>query len=144
MQTTLHATCLAIGGHGVLLLGPPGAGKSGLALRLIDGPGVGTGGAALHAQLVSDDQVAVRRDGDALMASPPPSIAGKLEVRGIGVVGLDHVPGIRLSLAIELGPPERMPDPRHMDLLGLNLPVIRVDPRDASAPAKVRVAVQRL
>jgi HPr kinase/phosphorylase len=144
VQKTLHATCMAIGGHGVLLLGPPGSGKSDLALRLIDGPGRGTGGELLHAQLVSDDQVIVRREGDTLMASPPASIAGKLEVRGIGLTGFTHAADVRLSLAIELTLPERMPEPRNMDLLGLSLPLIRIDPREPSAPAKVRVAVQRL
>ena len=65
----------------MLITGPSGSGKSDLALRLLD----------RGFTLVSDDQTIVRRDGDRLIASAPPTIAGKLEIRGIGIVEMEHV-----------------------------------------------------
>jgi serine kinase of HPr protein (carbohydrate metabolism regulator) len=132
---TVHATCVAIGDKGVLILGPPGSGKSDLALRLIDG----------GALLVADDRVEIRRDGGLLFASAPPSLAGKLEVRGLGIVDLPHAASVAVGLAVRLtAESERMPEERRHALLGLELPMIDIDPRQPSAPAKVRVAVRGL
>ena len=69
----LHATAVAIGGVAVLIEGPSGSGKSDLALRLIDRGAV----------LISDDQTLLIRAGSRLLARPPQTIAGKLEVRGV-------------------------------------------------------------
>src|SRR5690606_10091511 len=80
----LHATCIAFGEFGVLLIGPSGSGKSDLALRLIDEGGFGIGTSRLEAALVSDDQVLLQRQGDEVMASAPATIAALLEVRGLG------------------------------------------------------------
>ena len=80
----LHGTCVSVGGEGVLILGDPGSGKSGLALRLIDEPGYGISGVLLRSELVADDQVVVTRDQDRLMASSPTILRGKLEIRGLG------------------------------------------------------------
>jgi serine kinase of HPr protein (carbohydrate metabolism regulator) len=77
----LHASAVAIDGRAVLLMGPSGAGKSDLALRLLD----------RGFTLVSDDQTLVRREGARLLASAPDTIAGKLEIRGIGIVALESV-----------------------------------------------------
>lgn len=140
----LHATCLAIGGHGVLLLGPPGAGKSDLALQLIDMPGRGAGNTILDAELVSDDQVQVTREGDRLIATAPASIAGNLEIRGQGIVSLPHRSHVILRLAIQLAEAqsiERMPEPERFELLGLAVPLVRIDPHKPSAAARVRAAL---
>src|SRR5690606_18170052 len=72
----IHATCVVIGEIGVILRGPSGSGKSDLALRLVD-----TGGL-----LVADDQVFLSVENGALVARAPPTISGKLEVRGLGIV----------------------------------------------------------
>lgn len=133
----LHGTCIDIAGRGVLLRGAPGAGKSDLALRLIDG----------GARLVADDRVVLARDGDGLLARAPDALAGRLEVRGIGIVCLkpEHVaPSVPLTLIADLVAPaavERLPDARRETLLGVSLPVIALDPFAASAPAKLRLAV---
>jgi serine kinase of HPr protein (carbohydrate metabolism regulator) len=68
-EALIHGTCLAIGADGVLLLGTPGSGKSGLALRLIDQPGAGLSGVVRSALLVADDQVRIRRAGESLIAA---------------------------------------------------------------------------
>src|SRR5258707_15075286 len=89
-ETLVHGTCVTVGEVGVLILGPPGSGKSGLALRLIDQPGFGISGEIKKARLVADDQVAVRREDNRLVASAPLVIAGKLEIRGLGLVAVAH------------------------------------------------------
>ena len=132
---TVHASTVAIGGRAVLITGPSGSGKSDLALRLLDRGFV----------LVSDDQTIVRLDGDRLLASAPASIAGKLEVRGIGIVEVETEQDVPVALAVELrGDFERMPqDSREYPLLGLSLPLFSIDAMTASAPSKVALALDR-
>lgn len=147
MTECIHATCVDIAGLGVLLLGKPGSGKSDFALRLIDQRGTGTGEAPMAACLVADDQTLIEANGDALFASPPPATAGKLEVRGIGIVEVPHMARTRLRLAVELVNDrglERLPDlPVCCQAwLGVALPVVRLAPFEASAPAKLRVALR--
>jgi serine kinase of HPr protein (carbohydrate metabolism regulator) len=142
---TIHATCVAVGGRGVLLLGPPGAGKSSLALRLIDQPGYGTGERLMRARLVADDQVVLRRRGGQLIASPPPAIAGQIEVRGIGIAAIRKSPATVLRLAVQLrdrGQIERLPlSDMKIAFLGIELPCVAIDPSDAAAPARLRAAI---
>lgn len=131
----LHATCVSLGGHGVLLRGPSGSGKSDLALRLIEA----------GAMLVADDQVALQdRDGQ-LWATVPKAIAGLLEVRGIGVVRLAYRRRARVVALIDLlpaGQVERMPEPAHVEVAGVCLPRYTLEPFAASAAAKVRLMVR--
>ncbi|PIY73077.1 MAG: serine kinase, partial [Rhodobacterales bacterium CG_4_10_14_0_8_um_filter_70_9] len=81
----IHASCVAwaVAGkaRGLLILGASGAGKSALALELI----------ALGAALVADDQVALRRVGEAVVAAPPPPLAGLIEARGLGLLRMPHL-----------------------------------------------------
>jgi HPr kinase/phosphorylase len=122
----MHASCVARDGSGVLLLGPPGSGKSDLALRLIDRGFV----------LVADDRV----DIEAGIARPPAPLAGLLEIRGLGILQLPHLPAATLALAVELGADgDRLPAPqRHA---ALDLPLIRLDSRRASAALLVSYAL---
>ncbi len=141
---SVHATCVSFAGRGVLILGPPGSGKSDLALRLIDAPGRGTGLESVEARLVADDQVAVRREGDRLIASAPPALKGLVEIRGLGIVTLEPEPEAELRLVVRLvAAPliERLPEPRAFSLLGLEIPQFDIDPSAASAPARVRAAL---
>ena len=133
---TVHASTVASGGRAVLISGPSGSGKSDLALRLID----------RGFTLVSDDRTIVRRQGSRLVASAPPNIAGKLEIRGIGVVDMDAVTEIPIALYVELTSEiVRLPDDRReRPVLGVNLPLISVDAKTASAASKVALALDRL
>ena len=145
----LHGTCLSVGEAGVLLLGPPASGKSDLALRLIDQGGGGITGILKGAQLVADDQVAIRLENGRLLAAAPLAIAGRLEIRGLGLVALAHRGEVALTIAVRLtGLPsiERLPDieKSRFEILGVGLPMILVDPASASAPARIRAAVDWL
>jgi serine kinase of HPr protein (carbohydrate metabolism regulator) len=133
---TLHASTVASNGRAVVISGPSGSGKSDLALRMFD-RGFG---------LVSDDQTILRRDGDRLIAAAPPTIAGKLEVRGIGIVDIDQVDDVPVALIVELTSEiERMPyDDNARLILGVRVPVITIDAMTASAPSKVALALERM
>lgn len=132
---TMHASCVAIGGRGVLLAGRSGSGKSDLALRLID----------RGARLVSDDYTVLRRDGRELLASAPPTIAGQIEVRGIGIVAVEQAAETKIALLVELDrEPERMPPQDAMrTIAGIDVPVVTLPAREASAPLKVELALGR-
>ena len=133
---TIHASTVASDGRAVLISGPSGSGKSDLALRLLD----------RGFTLVSDDQTIVRRDGDRLVASAPPTIKGKLEIRGIGIVEMDTVNDVPVALFVQLTSEiMRLPDDRReRPVLGVNLPLVSVDALTASAASKVAVALDRL
>ena len=137
----LHGTVVArwrpgAGWRGVLITGAPAAGKSDLALRLI-----GRGW-----RLAADDYAHVTASGGALYAVAPETIAGRLEVRGVGIVGVCALGPVPLSLAVELtdGPVERLPEPETRVVEGVALPVLRLKGFEASAVEKVAAALARL
>jgi HPr kinase/phosphorylase len=142
----VHATCVALGRRAALLRGPSGSGKSDLALRFLflarRGP------AALEPPaLVADDQVVLRRDGDRVLASAVSTIAGQMEVRGIGIVGAKAVAEAEVCLVVDLVEPgamERMParDVKAR-VAGVDLPLLRLAPFEASAPIKLALALAR-
>lgn len=119
-----------------MIEGESGAGKSDLALRLID----------RGATLISDDYTLLQRAGSELIASPPDTIAGKIEVRGLGLLETPYVEKIPVALLIRLtDAPERLPladDVRR--IAGLDIREVAVDSRTASAPIKVELALRHL
>ena len=115
----VHGSCAARAGAGVLLIGPPGSGKSDLLLRLLDRGFV----------LVADDRVEVE-DG---VARAPEALAGLLEIRGLGILRLPYLGAARLALAARLvsgGEVPRLPEPAGR---AHGVPEILLDPRPASA-----------
>ena len=130
---TIHGTGVLIAGAGVLLCGKSGAGKSDLALRLIDGGAV----------LIADDRVEVRVDQGKVIASAPASLAGLLEVRGVGLMRVPFAPEGELHLVVDLVKPdavERLPEPEWTVVASGRLPRLALAPFEASAPAKLRLA----
>lgn len=132
----IHASTVAIEGRAILITGPSGSGKSDLSLRLLD----------RGFSLVSDDQTIVKRQGEQLIAIPPPQLAGKLEIRGIGIVDVDHQSDVPVALIVELTSDiQRLPDDsRERRILGVLIPVVSIDAMTASAPSKVAFALDRL
>ncbi len=136
MSVLVHASCVALRAAGVLLLGDSGSGKSDLALRLIHEGWT----------LVADDRTVLTLKEGRLVATPPTSIRGLLEVRGLGIVALKSRPA-RLKLAVALGREgPRLPMAESWTPHGLKgapaLPLIRLDGRHASDSAKVTLALR--
>lgn len=129
---TLHVSTVAIDGRAVLIEGPSGSGKSDLALRLIDRGGV----------LVSDDYTLLLRIGTDLVARPPSTIVGKLEIRGLGIVDEPHATDVPVGLLVRLeSPVPRMPERRLRTIAGVEIRQIALDPQPASAPILVERAL---
>ena len=144
-ELCVHGTCVAIAGRAALLRGAPGSGKSDLALRFISAFGHDPE-AEGAARLVSDDQVLISKGGDTLIVRAPEAIAGQLEVRGIGIVAMDHRNGAQLSLIVDLVDADEVPrmppePPPQEEVLGMPVPVLRLDPREASCPVKLKLAL---
>ena len=130
-----HATCILIKGKGVLLEGPSGAGKSDLALRLL----------SLGAELVSDDYITLSKKAGALVATAPEKIAGKMEVRGLGLIDIDHAREAAIDLVIDLKPREhvpRLPKGNTKTLEGVSIPTLTLHAFDASTPDKILLALK--
>jgi serine kinase of HPr protein (carbohydrate metabolism regulator) len=131
---SLHVSCVARNGAAILIGGKSGAGKSDLALRLI-----GRG-----ASLVSDDYTLVRRVAGKLLATTPPNIAGKIEVRGLGIIDMPFVEDVPVCLYVDLDrEQERLPEPiEPLTVAGVKVPVVAINSLEASAPVKVEVALE--
>lgn len=112
----LHATTIALDGAGLLILGPSGSGKSSLALQLM----------AAGAVLVADDRTDLCRQGDAIVASCPPALLGRIEARGVGILAAPPFGPVRLAQAVDLGggAEDRLPQSRSYDVLGVGLPLV--------------------
>jgi len=132
----LHVSSVAIDGKAVLIEGESGAGKSDLALRLIDRGAV----------LVSDDYTLLQRSGGALIASAPDTIVGQIEVRGLGIIPVEHIDRAPVALFVRLtDAPERMPQPDEVRrVAGVDIREVAIDARSASAAIKVELALKHL
>ena len=115
-EETVHASCVALEGRGLLILGASGRGKSALALELM----------AMGAALVADDRVILRREGEALIATAPEAIAGRIEARFVGILNAVPAGPVALALALDLDrtEAERLPPRRSVNLLGISLPLV--------------------
>lgn len=134
---TIHATTIGIDGAGIILRGPSGSGKSDFALRMIDG------GAAL----VADDQTMLFVENNRLMAQSPPEIAGKMEIRGVGIVQMNAPSAVPVALVVELVDESEVPrvptfDP--VELVGFKVPVMHLAPFELSATVKLKIALRNM
>ena len=142
--TRTYGTCVALGATAALLVGPSRAGKSDLALRFVMSS-LNEGGVA---RLVADDQVLLNIENDRLIARPPVVLAGKIEVRGLGILTIPYREEAELRLIIQLCksedvprmPPECLPT---QELGGKTLPVLLLAPFEISAPLKLRLALMQ-
>jgi HPr kinase/phosphorylase len=133
---------VALGGIAALLVGPSGSGKSDLALRFAMSPS----NEGNIARLVADDRVLLSVENERVIARPPSVLAGKIEVRGIGILSIPYRAEAELRLIIQLCKPEDVPrmPPEHlptMELAGKSLPFLQLAPFEASAPLKLRLAL---
>ncbi len=120
--TVLHASCVAVNGAGVLILGASGRGKSGLALQMM----------ALGAGLVADDRTVLHMvaspDRPRLVADAPATLRGRIEARGVGILHAAACGPCQIALIVDLDSPEtdRLPPMRQMALLGVTLPLLHM------------------
>jgi len=134
----VHGTTVVIGGKGVIIRGDSGAGKSDLALRLID----------RGAQLLSDDYTQIEACDGWVIARPAPNIVGLIEVRGLGPVEMPHAEEAPVALVVALAPPSGPPPERYPPegmtarLCGIDIPLLNLHGLEASAPIKVELALK--
>lgn len=135
-KETRHASCVAINGAGILISGPSNSGKSDLALRLID----------RGANLICDDYVDLYLHDSQIVMEAPARIAGKMEVRSLGIFDCEHVSNIPLMLQVQLkSQVERYPmDSQTETIMTIKIPTIAINTIEASAPIKVEMALNRL
>lgn len=132
----VHGTAVAVDGHGVLMLGRSGSGKSDLALRLIDRGAV----------LISDDAVVVDLADERPVLRAAPNIESRLEIRGVGICTVASTDSAPLRLLVDLeNEPERLPSElAKRALLGFDVPFANIAPFEASAAIKLEHALRRI
>ena len=133
MSLPHQATCVALGGRGVLIEGPPGSGKSSLALALID----------RGAELVGDDGVLLEARGGVLFARPHPEIAGLLEVRNLGLLPFPVRAECPVGLVIALDPaaPRHVEQAEPAERAGVAVPRLRLWPDSPVLALRVELAL---
>jgi HPr kinase/phosphorylase len=131
----LHATCVTRFGRGILLRGDSGAGKSSLALQLIN----------LGWMLVADDYVALTPEQGRLVARAPDRLRGLLEIHGLGICSVPARLQAPVELIVDLvdGPAQRLPDDQFEDLLNFRIKRLSVSKGDEKKPALVVEALRR-
>ena len=134
MPQMIHGTAISIGGHAVLIMGESGSGKSDLALRLIDRGAI----------LISDDVVFLETRDNTPILTVAPNIAGKIEVRGVGISNVDFIASAPLRLVIEfVDAPDRLPeDIAHTTIGDYVVPVSKLNPFEQSSAIKVEYALR--
>ena len=135
-----HGTCISIDGVGVLLRGPSGSGKSDLALRLLNRKD-------LNVLLVADDQVYLDRRGEDLWAAASDKLSSMMEVRGVGLIAVDHMTEVRVRLVLDLCSPKsvpRLPQVSRCTIDEVTLLLYPCAPLEASAPDKVVLLARSL
>lgn len=134
----IHGSCLSYYNKGILILGKSGTGKSDLCLRMIMNKG---------AKLVADDRVDIYVSGKDLKGRSVSTIAGLLEVRGIGLAKFDYQRSVKINLVIELAKSraevDRMPEEEYFEHEGIKIRKIKLYPFDISTPDKIILALSQ-
>jgi HPr kinase/phosphorylase len=122
---TVHASAVLAGARAVLIRGPAGAGKSQLVLAVIQAAETGL---LRFARLVGDDRVHLEPHHDRLLVRPAPSLAGFIEVRGVGIRRLEHERVAVVGLVVDLGcdDAERLPTAPETAVFGVRLPRLAI------------------
>ena len=131
----LQFTCVAIGSRAVLISGPPGSGKSSLALMLID----------RGAALIGDDSVLLDSGGKRLVARPHPKTRGLIEVRNLGLIEMPACDGAVVSLVIEFdeAAPRYIEQAETVTIESVTLPMLRIWPDTTALAIKAELALDR-
>lgn len=134
--TTIHASAVLIGPKAVLIRGASGTGKSGVAWQLIE---AGRQGLFPFARLVGDDRVELEAAHGRLLVRPAQTLAGLLEIRGLGIRRLAYEPVAAVGLVLDLGPPgpDRLPEAgqERAIVAGISLPRLAAADAAAALPA---------
>ena len=133
MHSTIHASAVLAGARAVLIRGPSGSGKSRLVLDLIS---AAEAGHLRFARLVADDRAEIETAADRLLVRPAATLAGLIEVRGLGLRRLPCEPVAVVGLVVDLAAADaqRLPalEQRRVVIAGVVLPRLAID---ATAPA---------
>ena len=142
LTPTVHASAVLVGPHAVLIRGASGAGKSSLALDLLQAAATG---ALRFARLVADDRCHLEARAGRLLVRPAPQLAGLIEVRGLGIRQLPYEPVAVVGLVIDLGAAsERMPAKADEPTKMLGIAVRRLAVAGGSEALRAILAVFRI
>ena len=124
---TVHASAVLVGARAMLIRGPAGSGKSSLAFVLIQ---AGHSGALPFTRLVGDDRVHLEAAHGRVLVRPAETLAGLIEVRGLGIRRVPYEPlaVVRLVVDLAAADSERMPPPESgvTEVAGIALPRLAV------------------
>lgn len=138
-MTNYHCSVVCIQNRGILIEGVSGAGKTSLALGLLERAKT----QSLKAYFITDDQAFLRADNGSLLATAPQTIAGKVEVRGFGITEIDYKPCTEIHLIVRLVGDdliERTPEPKTVSMHEIELPLLLVPIKHEEQAARIVTA----
>ena len=124
-RPTVHACAVLVGARALLIRGPSGSGKSQLALRLIT---AAQSGLLPFARLVADDRLRLEPCHGRLLARAPDTLAGLIEVHGLGIRQLPHEPVAVIGSVVELAAPDaqRLPECAEVEVEGIKISQLKI------------------
>ncbi len=126
-NVSVHASAVMTRDYAVLIRGPSGSGKSRLAFALLL---AGRAGQIPEATLIGDDRIILVAKDRTLTAHAVPELAGKIEIRGLGIRHCGHTPQGTIGLVVDLdaSDAERLPPPNALKTVisGVEVPRIPV------------------
>ena len=133
--TTIHASAVLVGPQAALIRGPAGSGKSTLAWSLVTAAAQGL---LTFARLVADDRAYVENHSARLLVRPVETLAGMIEVHGLGIRRIEFEPVAMVGLVVDLGVGDatRYPGTERTSVMiqGVTLPRLAVAPGITALP----------